>query len=111
MQAILGQEPPIHFRSIQAVRPPASACSPASHRIAKSGGEEVADFRCDLGGVRLQRKMAGVEEADDRVGNVALERLGAGWQEERVVLAPSGEEPRLVPAEVILESRVERDVA
>jgi hypothetical protein len=38
--------------------------------------------------MRFQCEMAGVEEADDRTGNVPLERLGTGRQEERIVLAP-----------------------
>jgi hypothetical protein len=50
----------------------------ARRRVSGSGGEEVADCRRDLAGVRLQREVDGVEEADDRTGNVALERLRAG---------------------------------
>ena len=84
--------------------------SPSGRRMA-SAGKEVADGRRDLGGVGLQREMAGVEEADDGVGNVALERLRARRQEERIVLAPDGEERRLVGPEIVLEGRVERDVA
>src|SRR5258708_2609169 len=82
-----------------------------SSSLAGQRGEEVPDCRGDLLGVRLQREMAGIEETDDRAGNVALERLGAGRQEEGVVLAPSRQQRRLVPAEVVLESRVERDIA
>src|SRR5271156_5324976 len=78
---------------------------------AGSVGEEFADGRGDLRGVRLQREMAGIEEADDRVRNVALERLGARRQEERIILAPHRQEARLVGAEIFLEDRVERDVA
>ena len=55
--------------------------------------------------------MPGVEEAHDRVRNVALERLGPLRQEERVVLAPYRQEGRLVGAEILLEGRVECDVA
>ena len=55
-------------------------------------GEEVADGRRDLRCVRLQSEMAGVEEAHHRVRDVALERLGARRQEERIVLAPHREE-------------------
>ncbi len=58
-----------------------------------------------------RREMPGVEEAHDRVRNVALERLGPLRQEERVVLAPHRQEGRLVGAEVLLEGRIERDVA
>src|SRR6516164_7501553 len=55
--------------------------------------------------------MTGVEEAYDRVRDVALERLGALRQEKRVVLAPHRQEGRLVGAEIVLEHRVEREVA
>src|SRR5882762_10441718 len=61
--------------------------------------------------MRFEREVTGVEKADDRSRNVALECLRAGRQEERIVLAPHGEERWLVSAEVGLESRVERDVA
>ena len=76
-----------------------------------SGGDEVADRRRDLLDMRFQREMAGVEEADERAGNVAPEGFGAGRQEERIVLAPDGQEGWLVRSEVILEGRVQRDVA
>src|SRR6266481_9227936 len=61
--------------------------------------------------MRFEREVPGVEKAEDRSRNVALECLRAGRQEERIVLAPHGEERRLVSAEIGLESRVERDVA
>src|SRR5258708_40096500 len=61
--------------------------------------------------MRLQREMAGVEEANERTGNIAPESLGAGRQKERIVLAPHRQQWRLVGAEVVLESRIERDVA
>ena len=44
-------------------------------------------------------------------GNVALERLGAGRQEERIVPAPDREEARLVSPEILLKLRIESDVA
>src|SRR6266478_8314276 len=67
-----------------------------------------SDLLCRM---RFEREVPGVEKADDRSRNVALECLRAGRQEERIVLAPHGEERWLVSAEVGLESRVERDVA
>src|SRR5262245_43997597 len=73
--------------------------------------EEVADRRCDLYGVGFQREVPRVEEADDRTRNIALERLGASGQEERVVLAPHRKQRRSVGAEVVLELRVQRDIA
>jgi hypothetical protein len=74
-------------------------------------GEEFADRRGDLCGMRLQREMAGVEEANDRTGNVAFESLGTGRQEERIVLAPHCQKRWPMGAEVVLEGRIKRDVA
>src|SRR6516162_1458206 len=61
--------------------------------------------------MRFKCEVPGVEEADNCSRNVALECLRAGRQEERIILAPHGEERRLVGSEVGLESRVEREVA
>jgi hypothetical protein len=61
--------------------------------------------------VGLQGEVAGVEEADLGVGQVALEGFGPGGQEERVVLVPDREQRRPAGAEVLLERRVERHVA
>src|ERR1700690_3824858 len=79
--------------------------------LLRCGDEEFADRRGDLGGMRFQREMAGVEEANHRTGNVPLEGLGTGRQKERIVLAPYRQQRRPVSAEVILESRIECDVA
>src|SRR5262245_26192803 len=76
-----------------------------------SGCAEVAGRRRDLSGMRLQREVARLEEADHCARNVALERLGARRQEERVVLAPHREQRRPPRAEVFLELRVLRDIA
>src|SRR5262245_8175605 len=73
--------------------------------------EEVADRRRDLRGVCFQREVPRVEEADDRTRNVALERLGARRQEERVVPAPHRQQRRPVRAEIFVELRVQRDIA
>ena len=64
---------------------------------------EIADDLRDLGAVRLQREVAGVEEVDLCIWNVALERFGARRKEERIVLAPHRQERRLVGAEIALE--------
>jgi hypothetical protein len=48
---------------------------------------------------------------DHRTGNVASERLGTARQEEGIVLSPHRQERGLVRPEVLLECRVERDVA
>ena len=65
--------------------------------------EKLTDGRRDVGGVGLQGEVTGVEEADDRVGNIALEGLGARRQEERVVLTPHREQWGPVRAEVLVE--------
>ena len=75
-----------------------------------SGCEEGADSRRDLCGMRFQRKVACVEEADGCSRKIALERFGTGWQEKRIVLAPHRQQRWPVGAEVALKSRVECDV-
>src|SRR5262249_35155807 len=76
-----------------------------------SARQEIADCRGDLVTVRLEGEVAGVEKAHVSLRNVTLERLGAGRQEKRVVLAPSCQERRLVLAKVGLKFGIERDVA
>src|ERR1700758_2656444 len=85
--------------------------SPGRSAVGRLVGKKFADCRRDLRCMGFQRKMAGVEEADYGVRDVALERLGTRRQEERIVLAPHREERRLVVAEALLEGRIERDVA
>jgi hypothetical protein len=72
-----------------------------------SGCEEGADTRRDLCGMRFERKVACVEEADGCSRQIALECFGTGWQEKRIVLAPHRQQRRPVGAEVALKSRVE----
>ena len=55
--------------------------------------------------------MPRVEEPHHGVGDVALERLRARREEERVVLTPDGEQWRLAVAEILLKDRIQRDVA
>src|ERR1700730_2704894 len=69
----------------------------------KSSTPELVYSPGDIFAVRLQREVPGVEEADHRKRNIAFERLGTGWQEERVVLAPHCQKRRLVRAEVFLK--------
>ena len=59
----------------------------------------------------LEREVTRVEEATSASGMSRLKRLGAGRQEEGVVLAPDRQKARLVRAEVVLEFRIQRDVA
>ena len=61
--------------------------------------------------MRFQGEVAGVEEANKRTRIVPLERLGARRQKEGIVLAPHRQERRLVGPEILLEGRIERDVA
>src|SRR5262249_23721980 len=62
-----------------------SAWSPVSPSL-----QGIADTFGDLTGMRFQREMARVEEADDSPRNIALERLGTGRQKKRIILAPGG---------------------
>src|SRR5581483_9015936 len=55
--------------------------------------------------------MAGVEEMDLGIGNIALEGVRARWKKERIVLAPDGEERWTPRAEILLEFRIEGDIA
>ena len=59
----------------------AASPNPLMHDPARSprnsSGEEVADRRRDLCGMCFQREVPGVEEADDRTWNIALEGLSA----------------------------------
>src|SRR5436190_13215624 len=73
--------------------------------------EKIADGRGDLRGVRLQRKMPRIEEADDRVRDIAFEGLGACRKEKRVVLPPYRQKGRPMGAEIPLEGRIQCDVA
>src|SRR3954452_3191132 len=75
--------------------------------LRQEGTNAVRDFLR----VRLQREMTGVKELHQGVRIIALERFGAGRNKEWVVLAPDREERRRVLAEIVLEGRIERDVA
>src|SRR5947207_7894208 len=81
----------------------------ASARV-DSVNEEVLDRFGDFFGMCFQREVAGVEETDSRIWNVAFEGLGTCWQEKRIILAPYRQERRLVLAKVLLEGRVQRDI-
>src|SRR5215813_9830697 len=55
--------------------------------------------------------MSGVDELNDGGRIVACEGLRAGRQEEWVVLPPYGQKRRFMRSKVLLEGRIERDVA
>jgi hypothetical protein len=73
--------------------------------------EEVANDGSNLGAVRLQREMAGVEKAEVSPWDVALERFGSSGQKKRVVFAPHRQKRRLVILEIPVEFGVEIDIA
>jgi hypothetical protein len=58
----------------------------------------------------VQRKMAGVEQVDLGIRQVALERLRAGSDERRIVPAPGHQNRRLVVTQPCLPRRVRSDV-
>src|SRR5215470_12292688 len=60
--------------------------------------------------MRLQCKMPGVEELDLRVRYVSSKCLGAGGNEEGVILSPDCQQRRLGLAKVILKRRIEFQV-
>ena len=55
--------------------------------------------------------MACFEQMDFGVRIVPSERLGAGGQEKRIVLAPHGQQWRPLCPEIFLEFGIERDIA
>jgi hypothetical protein len=87
------------------------AAGKSRRRKLRSSTKKSVDLSGNLPGVGLQREVPGVEDMDLRTGKVALEGLGAGREEERIVLAPHRQKLRLVLAEVGLELRVQGDVA
>src|SRR5262245_24947701 len=60
--------------------------------------------------VRLQGEVAGVEETDLCIGEIATVRLRTGRQEERVVFAPDRQQGRPMRPKVPLKRRIECDV-
>src|SRR6185503_17861869 len=72
--------------------------------------QEFVDARADFMDVRFEREVAGVEELDLGLRQVALVGLGAGRDEEGIVAAPDGEQRRLALPEILVEGRIERDV-
>src|SRR5262249_19985603 len=103
-----GSQPPRHLWRIRRER---SYPSPRAGCSCELLGQKVSDRRRDFGCMGLECEMAGVEEPYLSVAVVALERLRARRQEERVVLAPHRKQRRPVGAEVFLELRVERHIA
>src|SRR5258705_168571 len=59
----------------------------------------------------FEREVAGIEEMNYGTRNIALESLSALRQKKGIVLSPQSQEAWLVSSEVVLERRVERDIA
>src|SRR5262252_4432545 len=75
------------------------------------GQEKIADGARYFVAMRLKREVAGVKKVHLSVRDVAFERFRTRRQKERIVLAPCGQKRRLVFAQIVLEFRIERDVA
>src|SRR5262249_51775979 len=99
----------IAIRVLTAARKQLEATPP--RRVQDSASKEVADHRRDLLRMGLESEVARVEEMDYRTGDIAPERLSTARQEKGVVLSQHRQEMWLVRSEVMLEGRVERDVA
>src|SRR5262245_58975004 len=74
-------------------------------------GQKVPDGHSDFAAVRLKREVSRVKERDLRVRDVTLESLRARGHEERVSVAPDGQQRRLVLAKILLELRIHLDIA
>ena len=61
--------------------------------------------------VGLKREMSGIKEVNLSIGIVAFESLGAGRQEEGIILSPDREQRRLFRSEVVLKLRIKRHIA
>src|SRR5689334_16188527 len=79
-------------------------------RLLNNLAEEIPHRSRNFLPMSFQREVAGIEQADLRVGEIALIGFRPRRQEERVVLAPDRQERRPMRPEVLLERRVERDV-
>src|SRR5215469_689899 len=55
----------------------------------------------------LKREMSSIKKVNISIGIVALESLGAGRQEEWIVLSPDREQRGFLRAEVVLKLRIE----
>src|SRR4026208_301383 len=84
---------------------------PARLRPVDSVGEEVADHGGDLLRMGLEREVAGIVETDCGAWNFAPERPRTCWQKKGSGLSPRRQEAWLASPEIVLECRVERDVA
>src|SRR6185503_20442613 len=73
--------------------------------------QELANALRNLLGVRFQREMPGVEKLNHRGRIVAGEGLRPDRQKKGIVPPPYGQQRRFIRPKVLLEGRIERDVA
>jgi len=119
----LGSEALARDREISARRPVPEALLSAEaarrKRIARAisisswilARQELPHALRDLLGVRFQREMSRVEELNYGGRIVVCEGLRASRQEKGIVLPPYGQKRRFICPKVLLEGRVERNVA
>ena len=73
-------------------------------------GHQSVNGSRDLLDMRFKREMSGIQQFDSGIGIITAVRLGAGWYEERVVLAPDGEQRRLGVAKVLLKNWIQGQI-
>src|SRR5262249_1939998 len=61
--------------------------------------------------MRFQREVPSVIKMHLRLGDIPLERFGAGWEKEGIILSPDRQQWWFVFAEIFLKLRIERHVA
>src|SRR5271156_845368 len=79
--------------------------------VGPASSQEIADALGNFPAMGLQCEVAGIEEANDRVRNVALESFGPRRQEERIISAPHRQKRWPMHAKITLKLRIECDVA
>ena len=73
--------------------------------------KEIADDVRDFWPLAFECEMPGIKQTDFGVWIVALESLGAGRQEEGIVLTPYSKNRWPSCTDVLLKFRIERDIA
>ncbi len=79
--------------------------------LRKRASQEIEHQRSDLGSVRLQRKVAGIDEMDLGIGNVGPKGECTCRHEMGMLPAPCRQQRWPMLTEVRLEDRIERDAA
>src|SRR5262245_38434973 len=83
----------------------------ARARSPHPGPQKVPDGHRDFAAVRLKSEVSRVKERDLRVRDVTFESLRARGHEERVSVAPNGQQRRLVLAKVLVELWIHLNIA